>query len=148
MTVERFYNHHDWDYLTDHLLALLSNAPDGLTWEEIAAELALDRPQVSTVIRRLRLALGATDEMNVVIRQDGWVHYYVLVATVDGAAEWTARRQRELLSKTESVHAVWQSVARGTDGRTVDGRVARHRVLNLARASEDIRIELGIDGAV
>lgn len=134
---------YDWDAMATDLFDALADRAEGMDRHEIIKALDLTREKhVYKVIRQLRLALGAGDTINVSIRRDRNRSVYFLTGVVEDVSPWSRTRMREQLSKLEGLSAVWHSLAAGTDGRTIAGKVARHVSLYLDRLLEDVRIEL------
>lgn len=134
---------YNWDALATELFDQLVATPDGLDRHQIRARLNLPRAKpVYKIIRTLRMALGHGDVINVSLKRDGNRAVYFLAGTVDDVQPYTHARLQEQLSKLEGLAAVWSSIAAGIDGRTVDGKVARHVLRYLTRLVEDVRIEL------
>jgi hypothetical protein len=135
---------YDYDALAGRLFDLLVANPDGLDWRQIRTALGLPASKhVYLTVRRLRMVLSEGDTINVPVQRIGMRSVYALSGLVDEATPWTRQRMREEASRAESLIAVWRSIVAGTDGRTGDGKTARHILKYHERLLEDIRIELG-----
>lgn len=120
-----------YDYLTEN--------PDGVTIDDIAAHLNSSVAWANRIVRELRLVLGTTSDVNLVCNPMGqgqrW--NYLLVGTNEGAEPWARNRARDSESRLRTQRAIWSSVAAATDGRTVEGRKARHAKKAMTRLLED-----------
>lgn len=107
-----------FDYAVEH--------PEHKNRDAIAA-LGWDLATFNKVARRLRLILGDDDSINYVCdpgkAREPWT--YRLVGDFSNARGWTANRLRDSEARLETVQSVTSSIARGTDGRTREGRRAR-----------------------
>lgn len=131
------------------LFDALVAARDGLDIYQIGKILDLNvhdpsgRGRAFTVIRSLRLRLGSVDDerlsgYSVPIRRESGRHVYFLSANVEQAADWQGGRADTVLSRLDVDIAHWKSMVKATDGRTVDGRIARACVKHFARLQEDL----------
>jgi len=109
-----------------------------VTKREMAAHLGVGARRCDDVVRSLRLLLGDDDTINVVaIPQRGpWL--YRLVGTYGDAKPWTKNRTLDVRSRLETVNQVLSSLARGADGRTVDGKMVHLLQRTITRALEDL----------
>lgn len=133
---------YDWPQLATDLFDLLAAQPDGMDIHEIQYHLGLTRQHAYRVIRILRGVLGAGDSINVPFKKDGNRAVYFLSGTVDEIQPWHRYRLSDTLSRLETMEDVWRSVVNGTDGRTTDGKVARHIVKFVSRLREDVQEEV------
>lgn len=134
---------YDWDGYAMELFDLLTATPDGLDRYQIEERLALVHSyHVNQVIHRLRRVLGEGDTINVVHRKEGWRTVYFLSGDLDGTTPWTRTMCRDQLTRLETMSAVWRSIVTGSDGRTVEGRIARHILKWIDRLVEDVQDEL------
>lgn len=138
-----YYEYLDWQALTADLFALLASHPDGLDRDEIAIELCLSVPQVHTLVHKARRILGDTDSVNVVCDPVGPRWLYRLVGTLDDAQQWTSIKLRDARTRLVTQLAIWTSLLRGVDVRTLEGRVIKATVLSLRHLIENIDNELG-----
>lgn len=135
---------YDWDQLATDLFDLLFVHRGGLDGYEIGSLLGLpSMKHTHRVIRYLRLILGDTNTVNVVIQRTGHRYIYILTDDVNDVSPWSRTRMRDQMGRLESLAAVWHSQVSATDGRTLPGKVARHVSKYLDRMLEDVRIELG-----
>jgi hypothetical protein len=135
---------YDWPALENDLFATLAAAPNGLDVYELASILGLNEQQVRHLVHRLRRTLGASDTANVIVRNQFGRYLYTLAGNSADVHDYNRTRMTDGLTRLESMLAVWKSIERGTDGRTTDGRAARHAVLYLERLIEDVKVELGL----
>lgn len=134
------------------LFDALVAAPDGLDIRQIADALDLDLNESTdwnytyVAIRTLRLELGKVnadpDERvhgyTIPIRHDGRRQVYFLSANRTDGLEWQGTRADTVLSRLQVDLAHWQSLASITDGRTVEGKIARAHLRHFTRLSEDL----------
>lgn len=118
-------------YLTEH--------PEGSTIEDLAEALGTSLDGARRAVQRLRIELGANQEVNLICNPAGqrqrWL--YFLVGTVDEAKPWATNRRRDSETRLRTQQAIWTSVAAATDGRTVEGRKARRAQKAMTRLLED-----------
>lgn len=143
------------------LFDALVASPGGLTIHDIGDVLGLNvtnpvgrgRSTAFAVIRSLRLKLGALNSdgddrlhgYSIPIRRDGMSQLYVLSANRSQSTEWQGVRADTALSRMEVDLAHWRSLVANTDGRTVDGRIARVMLRHFTRLQEDLQdIRAGI----
>jgi hypothetical protein len=137
------------------LFDALVAAPTGLTIYAIGDVLGLDvdepvstgRQQAFAVIRALRLKLGELhadpdDKVHgysIPIRREGTTQYYLLAAKrTEEAIDWQDVRAETLLSRLKVDVAHWQALVFNSDGRTVEGRLARVYLRHTLRLQEDV----------
>ncbi len=120
-----------WDHLVAH--------PDGTTKPEMAAALSVSKRKISDVIKTFRVYFG-DDTINLVSVPQGFgeSHLYRLVGTTDEAREWVSMSWKHVEARLVTVIAVVRAFVNGSDGRTIDGRLARVWLRHFTRALEDI----------
>jgi hypothetical protein len=120
-----------YDYAVAH--------PEGFTAPQAMADLELTGKQADIAVRDVRLMLGS-DEINLVCdpqgSRDPWL--YRLVGDMDGAAPWIANRERDMMSRLQTVRAVASSIVHATDGRSLGGRRAAKVRRTITRLIEDL----------
>jgi hypothetical protein len=129
---------YEYNALARILFDLLAAAPEGLDIHEIADELGVPKRVVYGVIGRLRILQGHDDTINVVWRSQGSRRVYCLTGNLDDCKEWTHFRLRMIESWLRMTMAVLSALIRATDGRTIDGRIARKLHMHFQRALEDL----------
>lgn len=106
---------------------MIREAPEGIRIDEIASEMGVTEVTARSYIRRLRLILGTTDEMNIACDPQGqnekWI--YRLVGNLDDSEGWITNRLTDAETRLETIEAVSTSIVEATDGRTIEGRKAR-----------------------
>lgn len=127
----------------DALFAYADKHPAGFTYVDVARDLGWDRRRLFDTARKLRLALGEDDTINLVCdppsgQQGGQPWLYRLVGTLDGADPWAGRRIDDAETRLKTIGAVCASVVRATDGRSRNGRRARALARWITRAQEDL----------
>jgi hypothetical protein len=117
-------------------------AEERVTKSEIMRHLGVRARRADVVIHDLRLMFGDDDTINLVCERVGAhrPHAYFLTGQLDGAKPWTLERIGDAETRLETIAAVVQSFVNGTDGRTVDGKLARLFARTLERAREDIAL--------
>lgn len=137
------------------LFDALRRSPTGLDIHQIGRVLGLDvshsagpgRLKAFGTIRDLRLLCGAANEdpdnqlhgWTIPIRRESRRQVYFLTANREAGSSWQGIRADTVLSRLEVDLAHWRSVEASTDGRTMDGRIARACVRNMSRLIEDVR---------
>lgn len=113
-----------------------------VTMAEIAHHLGVGFRRAGDVVRELRLIFGNDDTINLVCERVGprQPSIYFLAGQLDGAKPWTLERLGDAETRLETIAAVVQSFVNGTDGRTVDGKIARLFARSIDRAREDIAL--------
>jgi hypothetical protein len=103
-----------------------ANKPEGFTWADVEREFGWSRPHFFKVVRRLRLDLGA-DEINLVCTPKDFrgLWLYELVGDYESAAFWASNRIGDMEARLGTIKNVAGSVETATDGRTVEGKIAR-----------------------
>jgi hypothetical protein len=124
----------------DALFDLLVSRPAGLTQAEIELLLPCRPDQAKQAIHDLRLFLGEFDDVNLPCspQPGGGQWIYQLSGNLDDAREWFANRIGDAESRLRVMHAMFASIAKGTDVRTSDGRKARLIERGLRRVVEDL----------
>ena len=122
------------------LFDYLADQPEGVTIDDIAAELGVVYSRARKIVRKLRLLLGETDQINLVCDPAGaserWI--YRLVGNLEAARPWIDTRLRDLEARLETSRAVAKSLISATDGRTNDGKRVRKIERALTRLLEDL----------
>jgi hypothetical protein len=104
---------------------------------------AYDYGVLTKAVKDVRV-MQADDSINLVCnpqpnvngKHQPWV--YELRSDLDSFRKWRKNRTDDAESRIETIHAVMQSVVRGTDGRSHDGKKARVIVTHLGRLLEDL----------
>jgi hypothetical protein len=138
-----YYDRLDWPNLAVDLVSALYENPDGLDRDELADELGLSVPQFYELVRKARHYLGDSDTVNIIceaLAGPRWV--YRLVGNTAEAEEWRIGRLGDARTRLVTMAAVWASLARGLDGRSAEGRVAKATSLALKHLIENIDNEL------
>lgn len=114
--------------------------PEGYEAKQAEDELQWTHAQFTRAVRQLRRILGSDDEINLICTNQGFgaPMLYQLVGDIERAGPWVTTRLRALESQLETVHSVAASLARGTDGRTVQGKKARLIHRYVGRLREDL----------
>jgi len=124
------------------LFELLVDNPDGVTKPEIDAHLGCSAKAGRSAIRALRNELSDGDTINVITnptpRGDGPYVYTLVGSFTDEARAWFGASSKQIDTRLDLMLWVSQSLAKATDGRTVEGRKARIRVKAFARLIEDL----------
>lgn len=131
------------------LFDLLAGAPDGMTIDEITADLKITQRYAEEVLRDLRLTLGHSDDLFVPCdRDDDGIYRYCLksgAAIVNAnpdndkpSSQWTATRITDLESRLLLFIAAARSAETATDGRTTEGRKAALFLRYMLRLAEDL----------
>lgn len=123
----------------DALYDLAADRPDGFTVTDVHQELGWPYGHIRMAIRDLRL-LMEDDTISLVCDPQGkgerWL--YRLVGTLEEGSPWIANRERDMLSRLQTVHAVASSIVNATDGRTITGRKAALTKRIVGRLLEDL----------
>ena len=107
-----------FDYLVD--------TPEPVVIDEIRAALGWTYRRTEQAIHDVRMALGADDSINLIAEPDGRGPWrYWLTGSAEDARWWQANRLVVLITQVRTNLAVAESIRRGIDGRTVEGRKAR-----------------------
>jgi hypothetical protein len=143
------------------LFKALQATDDGMDIHEIGELLHLDvsdpvgsgRQLVFGVIRELRIMLGRTEAkahhgLTLPIRYDGTRQVYFITAVRADGEDWQKRRVRTDIARAKVDLAYWQSLAAGSDGRTVEGRIARVHVVGCQKLIAGLQeIEKSLTGS-
>lgn len=125
----------------DRLFDYLADRPDGVTKDDMMADLGWSFDNVTEGIRSLRLIL-AGDTLTLTCDPNGanerWL--YKLVATLDAAQPWVVNRVTDQESRVETMVAVMAPIVKATDGRTLPGKKARMIHRSQSRLLEDLRL--------
>lgn len=130
----------DLDELLTNLFDVLVRRPDGVTLDEISAELEVPPRRARSVIRTFRLTFGEDDTINLICDPNGqnnqWL--YRLTGSMVETEPWAKNRLDDAEARLTTMSTVLASVERGLDGRSVEGRKARIWRRAIERAREDI----------
>lgn len=130
---------YDYEALAAILFTRLAEKEEGASMKEIVDFLGVPSRHVATkVITRLRLDLGEGDTITVPVIRKGRRHFYVLSGVYDDAKAWFERRARFLYQFIKTENAAYESLFRGTDGRTKDGKSLALALRDAQRLEEDL----------
>jgi hypothetical protein len=114
--------------------------PEGFTNEQACGDLGWNLSRFNDVVNRLRAKLGPTDRFNLTCDpgEPGARWVYRLVDTLEDIRPWHANRLKDAEGRLTTMLHMARPIAAGTDGRTVDGKIARRLVRVVGRLLEDI----------
>ncbi len=137
--------------IDDKVTALFDYAvskPEGFTYVDVKQDIGWGRPEFFQVVRAMRM-VWANDTITLPCDPQGvrepWL--YRLVGLPEEARDWQLNRLEDCRSRLKTIEAVSLSIVNGTDGRTIEGRMARLIETTARHLGEQLDLmEVGVGG--